>query len=105
MPWYVLLGWTLVDQYLVRSPWCAYRWWNSSLPQRFVIYGNVGVMALVRLPGYRLLVLMLGLLPLATAVGAPPQPPATAAPAEDGNWPVPAKNYVNTRFSGLDEIN
>jgi PQQ-dependent dehydrogenase (methanol/ethanol family) len=62
-------------------------------------------MALVRLPGYRLLVLMLGLSPLATAVAAPPQPPAAAAPAEDGNWPIPAKNYANTRFSGLDEIN
>src|SRR5205085_3813562 len=31
---------------------------------------------------------------------------ATAAAApEDGQWPMPAKNYASTRFSGLDEIN
>jgi len=33
-----------------------------------------------------------------------PVPPAAAAPAEDGQWPSPAKNYASTRFSGLDEI-
>jgi len=31
-------------------------------------------------------------------------PPAAAAPAEDGQWIMPAKNYANTRYSGLDEI-
>jgi lanthanide-dependent methanol dehydrogenase len=31
--------------------------------------------------------------------------PAAAAPDEDGQWTVPAKNYANTRFSGLGEIN
>src|ERR1043165_2033803 len=31
---------------------------------------------------------------------------ATAASApEDGQWPMPAKNYASTRFSGLDETN
>jgi PQQ-dependent dehydrogenase (methanol/ethanol family) len=25
--------------------------------------------------------------------------------AEDGQWPMPAKNYASTRFSGLDQIN
>jgi lanthanide-dependent methanol dehydrogenase len=31
---------------------------------------------------------------------------ATAATAqEDGQWPMPAKNYASTRFSGLDQIN
>ena len=25
--------------------------------------------------------------------------------AEDGQWPMPAKNYSSTRFSGLSEIN
>jgi lanthanide-dependent methanol dehydrogenase len=39
------------------------------------------------------------------ALAQPPQPPATAAPPEDGNWVMPAKNYASTRFSGLDEIN
>jgi alcohol dehydrogenase (cytochrome c) len=34
-----------------------------------------------------------------------PTPPVAAAPAEDGQWGSPAKNYANTRFSGLDEIN
>jgi alcohol dehydrogenase (cytochrome c) len=34
-----------------------------------------------------------------------PQAPAAAAPAEDGNWSMPAKNYASTRFSGLDELN
>ncbi|MFL6551590.1 MAG: methanol/ethanol family PQQ-dependent dehydrogenase [Povalibacter sp.] len=34
-----------------------------------------------------------------------PQPPANAAPAEDGNWSMQGKNYASTRFSGLDQIN
>ncbi|MGF6227557.1 PQQ-dependent dehydrogenase (methanol/ethanol family) [Inquilinus ginsengisoli] len=34
-----------------------------------------------------------------------PQPPASAAPPEDGQWTMPAKNYASTRYSGLDEIN
>ncbi|MEJ1158318.1 methanol/ethanol family PQQ-dependent dehydrogenase [Prosthecomicrobium sp. N25] len=39
------------------------------------------------------------------AAGNPPKPPASAAPPEDGQWTQPAKNWANTRFSGLDEIN
>src|SRR3982751_6745356 len=27
------------------------------------------------------------------------------AETEDGNWPMPAKNFASTRYSGLDEIN
>src|SRR4051812_10180099 len=34
----------------------------------------------------------------------PIAPPPAAAPAEDGQWTMPAKNYASTRFSGLDEI-
>jgi PQQ-dependent dehydrogenase (methanol/ethanol family) len=34
-----------------------------------------------------------------------PAPPASAAPSEDGQWVMPAKNFANTRYSGLDEIN
>jgi alcohol dehydrogenase (cytochrome c) len=30
--------------------------------------------------------------------------PAAAAPPEDGQWTMPAKNFANTRYSGLDEI-
>src|SRR5213595_688519 len=31
--------------------------------------------------------------------------PNAAVPPEDGQWIMAAKNYANTRFSGLDEIN
>jgi lanthanide-dependent methanol dehydrogenase len=41
----------------------------------------------------------------AFAQTVPIAPPPSAAPAEDGQWPVPAKNYASTRYSGLDEIN
>jgi PQQ-dependent dehydrogenase (methanol/ethanol family) len=40
-----------------------------------------------------------------SASGAPPLPPASAAPAEDGNWTMPGKNAASTRFSGLNEVN
>ena len=45
--------------------------------------------------------------PLAAAQTAPahPVPPAAAAPADDGQWSMPAKNYAATRYSGLNEIN
>ena len=33
-----------------------------------------------------------------------PVPPASAAPPDDGQWSMPAKNYAATRYSGLDEI-
>lgn len=55
---------------------------------------------------WRAVVLVLAGLPIASRPAvSPPSPPASAAPAEDGNWPMPAKNYASTRFSGLDEIN
>ncbi|MGE5537713.1 MAG: methanol/ethanol family PQQ-dependent dehydrogenase [Gemmatimonas sp.] len=38
------------------------------------------------------------------AIAEPPQPPSSAAPADDGNWRIPGKNYAATRFSELDEI-
>ena len=31
-------------------------------------------------------------------------PPAAAAPADDGNWVMPGKNYAATRFSALSQI-
>ena len=31
-------------------------------------------------------------------------PPAAAAPADDGNWTMPGKNYAQTRFSALNQI-
>lgn len=33
-----------------------------------------------------------------------PVPPASAAPADDGQWTMPAKNFANTRYSELNEI-
>ncbi len=35
---------------------------------------------------------------------AHPAPPASAAPADDGQWSMPAKNYAATRYSELAEI-
>jgi PQQ-dependent dehydrogenase (methanol/ethanol family) len=32
-------------------------------------------------------------------------PPASAAPKDDGQWSMPAKNYAATRYSELDQIN
>jgi PQQ-dependent dehydrogenase (methanol/ethanol family) len=45
------------------------------------------------------------LLPAFDPTGAPAAA-ATAMPAppEDGQWPMPAKNFANTRYSGLEEI-
>jgi PQQ-dependent dehydrogenase (methanol/ethanol family) len=34
-----------------------------------------------------------------------PQPPLSAAPADDGQWVMPAKNYASTRYSSLAQIN
>jgi glucose dehydrogenase len=45
--------------------------------------------------------------PAAAAQTQPATPPATqpaTAAAEDGQWPMAAKNYASTRFSGLDQI-
>ncbi len=35
----------------------------------------------------------------------PPQPPPFVSRDEDGQWTIPQKNYANTRYSGLAEIN
>src|SRR5690349_21447477 len=36
--------------------------------------------------------------------GAHALPPGAAAPADDGNWTMPGKNYAATRFSALNQI-
>jgi PQQ-dependent dehydrogenase (methanol/ethanol family) len=48
-----------------------------------------------------------GLLLVTSATSEPslPRPPASAAPVDDGQWVMPAKNYASTRYSALDEIN
>ncbi|HEY6065491.1 MAG TPA: hypothetical protein VIY96_05010, partial [Thermoanaerobaculia bacterium] len=44
--------------------------------------------------------------PLAGArPAAPPARVAASPSADDGQWLAPAKDYANTRFSGLDQIN
>ena len=48
---------------------------------------------------------MLAMAPAGLAVAAMPTPPEAAAPKDDGQWRMPAKNYAATRFSHLDEIN
>lgn len=52
------------------------------------------------------ILLVLSLVPSVAAQepASPIAPPPAAAPAEDGQWTMPAKNYASTRFSGLDEI-
>ena len=45
------------------------------------------------------------LLAPALAVAQAPVPPASAAPKDDGQWTMPAKNYAATRYSELDEVN
>jgi hypothetical protein len=40
----------------------------------------------------------------AIALAQIPTVPAAAAPPDDGQWTMPAKNYAATRYSGLDEI-
>ena len=36
--------------------------------------------------------------------GSVPQPPTAAAPPDDGQWTMPAKNFASTRYSELAEI-
>ena len=60
-----------------------------------------------RLAGIAAAALALALPCAAAAADAPshPVPPASAAPPDDGQWTMPAKNYAATRFSELNEIN
>jgi glucose dehydrogenase len=41
----------------------------------------------------------------ALAAAQMPTVPASAAPAEDGQWTMPAKNYAAARYFALDENN
>ena len=40
----------------------------------------------------------------AAAASQLPVAPLSAAPAEDGQWTMPAKNFASTRYSALDQI-
>jgi lanthanide-dependent methanol dehydrogenase len=51
------------------------------------------------------LVTMAVALVAAVAAEQMPIPPASAAPKDDGQWTMAAKNYAATRFSELDQIN
>src|SRR4051794_12975647 len=64
-----------------------------------------------RYPGnlLRFALLLLALLAGAARVGMAqqaklPVPPFSAAPVDDGQWSMPAKNYASTRYSELTEI-
>lgn len=56
----------------------------------------------------RICLLLFGLMGAGAAQAQPnpghPVPPPSAAPADDGQWTMPAKNYASTRFSELAEI-
>src|SRR5215213_3915824 len=59
------------------------------------------------LSAYRIAVLLMAAV-LAGGQAPPadiPRAPAAAAPADDGQWTMPAKNFANTRYSELAEIN
>jgi PQQ-dependent dehydrogenase (methanol/ethanol family) len=59
------------------------------------------------LPPLAIAALACALAGTAAAEDAPsslPAPPASAAPPDDGQWSMPAKNYAATRYSELDEI-
>ncbi|HVV95698.1 MAG TPA: methanol/ethanol family PQQ-dependent dehydrogenase [Rhodanobacteraceae bacterium] len=58
-------------------------------------------------PPFAIAALVCALAGAAAAEDAPsslPVPPASAAPPDDGQWTMPAKNYAATRYSELDEI-
>ena len=38
-------------------------------------------------------------------IQADPNPPLSAAPKDDGQWSMPAKNYASTRYTDLQQIN
>ncbi len=56
----------------------------------------------------RICLLLFGLMGTMAAQAQPnpghPVPPRNAAPPDDGQWAMPAKNYASTRFSELAEI-
>src|SRR5688572_24497642 len=62
----------------------------------------------MRAQAYRGVLITVALLTLTAAQGLAqqhPAPPASAAPADDGQWTMPAKNFASTRYSDLAEIN
>lgn len=62
-----------------------------------------GCRALLPLSGLLLCLAAAGV--QAEEAGPPIAPPASAAPPDDGQWTMPAKNYASTRYSELTEIN
>jgi lanthanide-dependent methanol dehydrogenase len=62
----------------------------------------------MRAQAYRGILITVALLTLTSTQGFAqqhPTPPAAAAPADDGQWTMPAKNFASTRYSDLAEIN
>ena len=52
----------------------------------------------------RIAAAVVALAPLLAVSAAQAQPPAAAAPRDDGQWAMPAKNYASTRYSELNQI-
>ncbi|HUQ12623.1 MAG TPA: PQQ-dependent dehydrogenase, methanol/ethanol family [Steroidobacteraceae bacterium] len=52
-----------------------------------------------------LLYVLLALCASEAALAATPVAPRAASPDEDGDWRMPARDYANTRYSGLTQIN
>src|SRR5204863_9992205 len=61
----------------------------------------------VKLMSVGRLTTLVALLLVTPAISQPsfPRPPTSAAPPDDGQWTMPAKNYASSRCSELDEIN
>src|SRR5690554_1478703 len=53
-------------------------------------------------PAAALLALLLSARTLSAGIATAPE---AASPPEDGNWRMAARDFANTRYSGLDEIN
>jgi len=53
-----------------------------------------------------ILAVLAGIVPAVAGAAVPIiAPPSAAAPPDDGQWTMPAKNYASTRYSELTEIN
>jgi lanthanide-dependent methanol dehydrogenase len=72
----------------IRCADCAARHFKADSAWRRVVPGSFAFLLLA--PGL--------------AAAQSPVPPASAAPKDDGQWTMPAKNYAATRFSELQQI-
>lgn len=77
----------------------------DGLPMAGAIPAGEAAMAKLRDQLGRIALALATMLPPCTGAWVEqPQPPASAAPPEDGTWAMPARNNASTRFKGLNEI-